>query len=146
MKKTLFIVAVILSAFLLASCGDLLAGLLGGLEDPVTISERLEGFVTKINNEQWDSIYQDMHPDALNYDQSKEGTFWSDLFTNENYAIPYATPTTGADSVMTTTMTYDIGDTEFSDNVTITFRQSGEDWYIYKIEREGTELFRRIGQ
>jgi len=145
MKKTLCILVIIVCAFALVSCGDLLSLLLGDMEQ-YTIRQRLDSFVSKLNNGEWSSIYLDMHPEASSYEQSKEGTFWSSLFPNDNYEIQYLDPTTGTEPVMTTTMTYDLNDSSASDYITITFKEDGEaNWKIYKIERNGNELFRRLG-
>jgi len=150
MKKIMFIVSIVVIAFVLASCGDLLSLIPGTTPSPATIQETLESFVEKLNSEDRSTIYLDLHPDAESADQTTSG-YWDTLFSQDDqpFSIPYVAPTDGTETgtkVMETTITYVVqGLTETTDNVTITFKQDADsNWLIYSFYREGTELFKKI--
>lgn len=149
MKKSLIAVTIVILVFSLGACAELLDMLMGGVEEPVSIQQRLTSFVEKLNSDDRSTVYQDLHPDSESYDQ-QTAAYWDDLFplTEQDYSITYAAPVEGTvtgTQVMTTVIGYFVADVATEDTLVITFKQSGEDWYILSITREGTELFRKIG-
>lgn len=143
MKKIVVLGLILILSLALASCGDLLDNLMG-----VTIPSRLNKFVEKINAGDWSNIYRDLHPDAESYEQAKSGSFWSALFPEENYTVPYIPPLDGIEEgtkIMTTTINYTVSGSSASDVFLVTFKQdSAGDWYILKIIRDTSELFKVV--
>ncbi|MBN2049014.1 MAG: hypothetical protein JW760_01110 [Spirochaetales bacterium] len=144
MKKIIPVVSIVLLVLTLAACGGLLDSF---LIDPA-LQGRLESFVAKINDQDWENLYTEMHPDALNYEQSKDGAVWSALFPNSDYAIPFNPSTEGQEEgirTMNSSISYVVADSTITDPIiAFTFKQSGSLWYIYKIVWGSDEIFRKL--
>ena len=152
MKKTIFVIVLIISAFLLASCGDIMS-LLPGLGG-VTPEAQLTAFIANLNNQNWTAIGDQIYDNGTDssYDEAQLGTFWSELYQNESYSVDDGiTAVDGIETgtkVISTKLYYTISGTttETDDDVTFTFKVTDNVWLISKIERDGTvePLYRKL--
>ncbi len=131
MKKTLLILVIIsLAAFfsMLTGCAE--------EEDTMEIDERIEKFVSDLNDSNRDGIFKEhFHPDASSYD-GNEGTIVSP-FPNVGDGIHSYSLTSLSGSGTTRSVVINNGVT--SDNCTFTMKEDGEDyWCILSISGDVT--------
>ncbi len=98
--------------------------------ESVSISERIDMFISDANNGNYSNMYKHIHPDAAKYDQGKTANFWSSDFQDSNHSL--STLNISGEIVTSTISSTTYGtDTD----IRFTMKEDGKDiWKILKLE------------
>lgn len=137
MRTRIAVIAPLLAGVLLLGLGscDLLEMLFGGMEQGVTIEERLDGFLTALNAEDRSGI-QEHFVGAQDYESLASPTVIDGFFPPEYipYLLGAVEPSSEeSPSTLITTLTHTGTGTEIDEAIRFDLIETDGDWFINKI-------------